>query len=289
MNSELSNHIKEKLSFSKISITPVGGGSINETYRLETPGSRLFCKVNSSSEYPHLFALEKSGLEEVARQKLIRTPEVIDCFEWNGYQVLLLEWIGEGQRTDKFWNTFGLQLAALHQCTRENFGLHENNYMGSVPQVNHSSSSWPDFLVQQRLLPVIRMCTDKNLLTEKHRQKFEKLFTQIPELFENSNRPSLVHGDLWSGNFMCDENSQPVLIDPAVYYGHPSVDLAMSTLFGGFNKAFYDSYHHVSAFPKNYKEQWQVCNLYPLLIHLFLFGSSYLRQIEATLDGFARY
>src|SRR3982750_891419 len=128
MNESLLGHIRERLSISSLSANGIGGGSINETYRLETPDSRLFCKVNSSSEFPRLFALEKSGLEELAKEKLIRTPGIIGCFEWNNYQVLLLEWISEGQRSDKFWNSFGTQLAALHQITRDKYGGHENNY-----------------------------------------------------------------------------------------------------------------------------------------------------------------
>jgi protein-ribulosamine 3-kinase len=286
MNESLLAQIRERLSISTLSAKGVGGGSINETYRLETPDGRLFCKVNSSSAFPGLFALEKSGLEELAKQKLIRTPGVIDCFEWNSYQVLLLEWISEGHRSDKFWNSFGTQLAALHKITRDKYGAHENNYMGSVPQDNSSSTNWPDFLEKQRLIPMMYLCSDKKLLTKNHREQFHKIIKHLPEIFESSHCPSLQHGDLWSGNFMCDENSQPVLIDPAVYYGHPSVDLAMTTLFGGFHSLFYDSYHYISPFPSNYREQWKVCNLYPLLIHLYLFGSGYLRQIESILNEF---
>jgi fructosamine-3-kinase len=121
---------------------------------------------------------------------------------------------------------------------------------------------------------------------KSHIASFESLFKKTGSLF-NIEKPSLLHGDLWSGNFMCNDRSLPVLIDPATYFGHRSMDLAMTTLFGGFDKAFYDSYNHYSSIPANYYEQWEVCNLYPLLIHLNLFGSGYLHSIERTLQRIA--
>lgn len=198
----------------------------------------------------------------------------------------MLQWIECGERTEAFWKTLGEGLAALHQITNDAFGFAENNYMGSVPQSNDAHLTWTDFFARQRLRPVIKKCFDKKLLSKKHRLEFERLEQKLPNFFEEE-KPSLLHGDLWSGNFMCDKNGQPVLIDPAVYYGHRSMDLAMTTLFGGFRSPFYETYNHHFPFPENYKEQWAVCNLYPLLIHLFLFGASYLPQIERTLGQFA--
>jgi fructosamine-3-kinase len=264
----------------------VGGGSINETYRLTFAKHALFCKINSASRFPHLFEKERNGLQLLAKQAIIKTPGVIDCFEAEDVQVLLLEWIYTGERNEGFWKKFGEQLAAMHLVSNDCFGLYEDNYMGSVPQGNQLSADWVDFFIHQRLEPLIKVCTDKKLLLQKHHQQLERLYRYLPQIFDNKQTPSLVHGDLWSGNFMCNQASEPVLIDPAVYYGHPSVDLGMSTLFGGFRPGFYEAYHYHAPFPKNYEEQWQVSNLYPLLIHLYLFGSSYLSQIEQTLDKF---
>ena len=155
--------------------------------------------------------------------------------------------------------------------------------MGSVAQLNSEQINWTEFFITQRLQPLIKLC--QHYLTLKHFHHFEVLYKRLPEIF-NEEKPSLLHGDLWSGNFMCDENESPVLIDPAVYFGHRSVDLAMTTLFGGFHSLFYESYHYYFPLPDNYKEQWKSCNLYPLLIHLFLFGRNYLSQIEQTLEEF---
>jgi fructosamine-3-kinase len=271
---------------SSLQFQSVGGGSINETYRLTFADHALFCKINSASGFPHLFEKERDGLQLLAKQAVIKTPGVIDCFATEDIQVLLLEWIDPGERTKGFWKKFGEQLAALHLATNDCFGLYEDNFMGSVPQGNQLSADWVDFFIRQRLEPLIRICADKKLLMQRHLQQFKRLYRFLAQIFDTRQRPSLLHGDLWSGNFMCNQASEPVLIDPAVYYGHPSVDLGMSTLFGGFRSAFYEAYHHYSPFPKNYEEQWQVSNLYPLLIHLYLFGSSYLSQIEQTLTRF---
>lgn len=264
----------------------VGGGCINETYRIHFGEHEFFCKINSATKFPQLFEKESHGLKLIAQQNVVKVPEVIDCFETNGQQILLLEWMNEGERTESFWKKFGEQLANLHRVSNEYFGLNEDNYMGSVPQSNRSTGNWIDFFIQQRLQPLIDKCLLQKLLLSKHQSQFETLYKQLPAIFEKEQKPSLLHGDLWSGNFMCNENEEPVLIDTAVYFGHPSIDLGMTGLFGGFRTGFYEAYNYLSPFPSNYKEQWEACNLYPLLIHLLLFGRSYLSQIEGTLNQY---
>jgi protein-ribulosamine 3-kinase len=264
----------------------VGGGCINEAYRIDFANRQFFCKINSATKFPQLFTKEANGLRLIAQQNLIKVPEVIDCFETSDQQVLLLEWITEGERTESFWKKFGEKLAALHHVSNGYFGLNEDNYMGSVPQSNQPTSNWIDFFIHQRLQPLIDQSLSQKLLSSKHQSQFENLYKQLPLIFDNQQKPSLLHGDLWSGNFMCNKNEEPVLIDTAVYFGYPSIDLGMTTLFGGFRSAFYEAYNYHSPFPSNYKEQWEVCNLYPLLIHLLLFGRSYLSQIERTLHNY---
>lgn len=281
--------IKERFPLPKneIHLNSIGGGSINETYRIRLGEHEFFCKVNSASKFPHLFEKETNGLKLIAQQNIIQVPEIIDCFEANGKQVLLLKWINEGERTENFWEKLGEQLVGLHQVSHEYFGLNEDNYMGSIPQINLPAKNWIDFFVHQRLQPLTNQCVAQQLLSPQHQASFENLYKQLPSIFGQEQKPSLLHGDLWNGNFMCNQNSEPVLIDAAVYFGHPSMDLGMTDLFGGFDSAFYKAYRYHSPFPSNYKEQWQVCNLYPLLIHLYLFGKSYLSQIEHTLNRFS--
>ncbi len=275
------------LQISSIHLSPVGGGSINDCYQVRSNSNiRHFLKRNSTTKYPSLFEKEKNGLEFLCKQKIILTPSVIICDEFDDQQLLLLEWIENGVKTDQFWNQFGEQLAKLHQVTNSHFGLTEDNYMGALPQMNNPCQTWIDFFTHCRLQPQIKMAKEKRLLQTKHLAAFENLYKKLPGIF-NNEKPALLHGDLWSGNFMCNQNSEPALIDPAVYFGHRSIDLAMTSLFGGFGKQFYDSYNYHYPFPKNYHEQWPICNLYPLLIHLNLFGSGYVSQIENTLQKFS--
>jgi fructosamine-3-kinase len=285
LSREISNRLLKTLGDPSPHWQSVGGGSINETYRITTAKGSFFCKMNSAVNFPQLFRLEANGLAFLDQQQVIRIPEVIDHFELNGQQVLLLEWISSGERTDHFWKNFGRQLAFLHMRSSDHFGLNENNYMGAVPQDNSPSADWTTFFRDKRLHPLVSMCHQRSLLQSRHVTLFEKFYGRLQALFE-PEPPSLLHGDLWSGNFMCDQHAEPVLIDPAVYYGHRSMDLAMTTLFGGFQPAFYEAYHFHFPFSSNYREQWEAANLYPLLIHLLLFGKSYLRGIEEKLMAF---
>ena len=268
-----------------LKLEAVAGGSINKTYKIATTNKFFFCKINSATKFPQLFQKEEAGLQQIKDQHCIKTPAIISNLIENDEQILILEWIDEGEKTISFWKRFGEQLAQLHHSTNNYFGLNENNYMGAVPQLNHQQNSWVKFFIENRLQPIIKNCFDKNLLSKKHLINFEKLYTLLPAAF-NEEPPALLHGDLWSGNFLCNKNSEPVLIDPALYYGHRSTDLAMTTLFGGFHQSFYESYHFHFPLPANYPEQWEACNLYPLLIHLQLFGKSYLPNIENILQQF---
>jgi fructosamine-3-kinase len=272
----------EQLLSEKVSFTAVGGSSINHTYRINANTQTFFCKFNNQAELPGLFDAEQNGLALLARQQVIRIPRVIANEQINGTQILILEWIEQGLKSDSFWDTFGRQLAALHHVEHSQFGLITNNYMGALPQNNEPCGNWIEFFIHQRLQPQIKLALDHKLLESAHVKQFEKLYQQLGVIFP-VEPPVLLHGDLWSGNFLCDEKGKPVLIDPAVYYGHRSMDMAMTTLFGGFDARFYESYNYHFPLPANYRQQWEICNLYPLLIHLNLFGKSYLADILNTI------
>ncbi|MCW3119136.1 MAG: Fructosamine/Ketosamine-3-kinase [Chitinophagaceae bacterium] len=276
-----------RLPVSSLELLGIGGGSINDTYKLNAnKGQTFFVKTNSAARFPALLEKEKNGLEFIAKQKTIRVPEIISYYVTGEQQFLILEWIEEGVQTPSFWKAFGEQLAKLHKTTNTSFGYCEDNYMGALFQSNVFSANWVHFFIHCRLQPQIHLATDNGLLEQKHISSFENLYKKLGQIFNEEN-PSLLHGDLWRGNFMCTASGQPVLIDPAVYFGHRNMDLGMTTLFGGFEKSFYESYHYHFPLPGNYQDQWNVCNLYPLLIHLNLFGSSYLQDIEAILKKFS--
>jgi fructosamine-3-kinase len=277
---------KVQTTLTSLEFSSVGGGSINETYKIKSNNNdTFFLKLNSALAYPSLFDNEKKGLEFLAAQKILRTPAIIYYGTVDDYQLLLLEWIEPGIKTNLFWQNFGEQLSLLHKKSNPYFGFAEKNYMGALTQSNDYTKSWNDFFIRHRLQPQMRLAADNGKLSKQHILQFEILYKKLPSIF-NEESASLLHGDLWSGNFMCDQRSQPVIIDPAVYFGHRSMDLAMTTLFGGVDKSFYEAYQYHFPLPDNYREQWSVCNLYPLLVHLNLFGSSYLYDIEAILKKF---
>ncbi|MFI5132346.1 MAG: fructosamine kinase family protein [Chitinophagales bacterium] len=289
----LKEYLKELISkqlntsVGSLKATSVGGGSINNCYRLTINDDRkLFLKLNSSTRFPGLFEKERNGLTFLGKQNCIRVPMVIFDTTVGNNQLLLLEWIEAGTRHEDFWKKFGQQLAQLHGATHEHFGFAEDNYMGALPQDNSFTKNWTEFFIKFRLQPQIELASNKKLLQKTQAISFESLFKKLDSVF-NIEKPSLLHGDLWSGNFICNDQSLPVLIDPATYFGHRSMDLAMTTLFSGFEQPFYESYHYHFAFPANYREQWEICNLYPLLIHLNLFGESYLSDISRTLKKFS--
>jgi len=270
----------------------VGGASINQTFKVLFNGDRsFFCKVNSASKYPGFFLAEKKGLELIAKQNSIRTPVVIACWEDSEFQVLILEWIATGTATPAFWRSFGQQLAELHRVRTEAenekpiFGLSYDNYMGSLFQSNKPAESWEEFFIEQRLLPQIELAHNSKLLSASEVKRFSGLFKRLSDIIPPST-PSLLHGDLWSGNFCCDQMGRPILIDPAVYFGYRMMDLAMTRLFGGFHELFYQAYAEEFPLPENFLEQCDICNLYPLLIHLNLFGSSYRSAISHTIARF---
>ncbi|MBI1342194.1 MAG: phosphotransferase [Terrimonas sp.] len=285
MISELLN-TGEGPSSAPLYCTPVSGGSINNCYRVSSGKEKdYFLKLNRTDALPGLYKKEQAGLLWIEKQDAIRVPAVIKTGTHGDFQFLLMEWLEPGLRTEKFWASFGSRLARLHSLSHSAFGFPEDNYMGALPQVNGYMDKWEDFYIHNRLMPQVKLAVDNKLIEETEALQFEKLYKRLTGYFEPEN-PALLHGDLWSGNFICDSNSEPVLIDPAVYYGHRSIDLAMTKLFGGFDKLFYESYHYHYPLPANYQEQWDICQLYPLLIHLNLFGRGYLQEIKAILKKY---
>ncbi|HTE27815.1 fructosamine kinase family protein [Flavitalea sp.] len=264
----------------------VSGGSINAVYQLIINTNEHYCcKVNSVTKYPAMFESESASLSLIASTGIIKVPRIILCTKIRACQVLVMEWIQPASRTRIFWQNFGKQLSLLHLKKASKFGLDHDNFMGALPQSNKTAADWSEFFYHRRIHPQVKLAFDNQLITMEQATLFEKLPSQLPGLFPDAE-PCLLHGDLWSGNFLCDVSQNPVLIDPAVYYGHPAIDLAMTTLFGGFDKAFYDSYNYYNPLPANHLQQWDCCNLYPLLIHLNLFGRSYLSDILSIVSRY---
>jgi len=276
--------IKDRLSVDIESITPLSGGDINDVYKINSSKGQFLIKCNSRETFPNMFEKEANGLKQLAKSG-VTTPEVIDHFERDELQVLILQYMEEERVKKDFWTYFAQDLSKLHQNSQQFFGLEYDNYIGSLQQANQMKSSWEEFFIENRLKPLIKKAFDSNLMSQKHLNSFDGLFAVFHELIP-AERPSLLHGDLWSGNLLCATGQKPVFIDPAVYYGHREVDLAMTQLFGGFDSAYLNFYNDCFPLEKGWQNRISIHNLYPNLVHLILFGRSYLAGIENVIKRF---
>lgn len=266
-------------------VLPVGGGSINHCYRLTYSRKQYFLKVNSATAFPGMFGKEAGGLNILRNTSTIRVPEVIGLGEMNDEAFLVLEWIEAGKNDGQAQAKLGGQLASLHQTTMGYFGLDHDNYIGSLTQSNQKHTSWREFFIQERIEPQLKLAIDKNALPIEMARDFTTLYARL-DRFYYEEKPSLIHGDLWSGNYLIAKDSGPYLIDPAIYFGNREMDIAMSTLFGGFPQNFYDGYNAAFPLQTGWAERLNLWNLYPLLVHVSLFGSSYVPQLKASLNRY---
>ena len=268
----------------KHTFSSVYGGCINHGGKLTTSQGIFFVKWNNAGKFPGMFEAEANGLRLLKVQEAINNPSVIDHGESETFQFIILEFIEDSSPSETFWNDLGVSLAKLHRCTNPYFGLDHHNYMGSLRQFNDQAASWINFFIGHRLQPQLKLAVDSHLADRQIITKFEKLFKELPSILTDE-KPSLLHGDLWNGNLIVNKGA-PCLIDPAVYYGHRESDLAMTRLFGGFADEFFEIYHE--AFPLNpgYSNRFDIYNLYPLLVHVNLFGRSYLTQVGSILNAF---
>jgi fructosamine-3-kinase len=194
-----------------------------------------------------------------------------------------MEWIDADRTNPVYWQELGVGLAQLHMATQEQFGYATNNYIASLVQTNSPKNSWQEFFIENRLEPLAGKAYYQGLLSLEFFKKFQEMYPKLENLLPKE-KPALLHGDLWSGNIMRGKNGSPCLIDPAVYYGHREMDLAFSRMFGGFEEGFYQSYETVFPLEPGFEERIPIYNLYPLLVHLLLFGKSYLSGIERTVN-----
>ncbi|MBK7172068.1 MAG: fructosamine kinase family protein [Bacteroidales bacterium] len=286
--SNIERHLVEYLTslhhrpVSITSVTSLGGGCINESFRIETSFGFYFLKYNQAEKYPGMFASEAAGLIKLSEGGSIRIPGVVNNAEAGPYTYLLLEFIRTENKGKHFWDTFGRALAKLHKQPGEMFGWEQDNYIGSLSQSNHEHPDWNEFFILERLEPLLKLALDQKKTSSALVRKFESFYSLLPELLP-LEKPALLHGDLWNGNFLVDETGNPCLIDPAVYFGHREVDLAMTRLFGGFSEEFYSAYHAEFPLEKGWEKRIDIFNLYPLLVHVNLFGGGYISDVERIM------
>jgi len=262
---------------------PVAGGDISAAWRLDGAAGSVFLKTGPASSY-EMFAAEAEGLSELAQANAVRVPAVIAFGEHRDSAFVALEWLSFENIGRASERQLGEQLAALHRTTKLRYGWHRDNTIGLTPQKNAWSDSWVDFFREQRLGYQLELAAGSGF-TGALQTEGARLLKRLPVFFEHYTPvASLLHGDLWGGNWSsCD--GQPVIFDPAVYYGDRETDLAMTRLFGGFGKTFYDAYESSWPLQPGHRERRDLYQLYHVLNHLNLFGSGYLGRALALIEG----
>jgi fructosamine-3-kinase len=263
----------------------LSGAGPNLTGYLKTNKGDYFLKSNTDED-SSIFDLEERGLNLLRINTSLYVPAVLASGTFQAENFLLMEWINTGTRQRDFFEKLGRGIAELHCATRAKFGLDDDNFISVLPQSNKDSTSWTDFYINQRLAPQLKLAFDKGMVGRDFLIHFDTLATVFADFFPRE-QPALLHGDLWSGNFMSNPSGSPVLIDPAVYYGHREMDLAFSHLFGGFDANFYRAYEEAFPLQAGFRERMPLYQLYPLLVHLNLFGKSYLSSINQILHRYA--
>ncbi len=263
---------------------PVSGGDINEAYLLETAGGPVFLKLNRHPQAQQMFEAEAHGLALLAAPAALAVPQVLGMGQAGSCAFLLLEFVPPGQRNQHFWEAFGAGLAQLHRTTQVYFGLDRDNFIGSLPQHNKPHPDWVSFFVAERLVPQVTLALDKGLLWPGAEQHLQQFYARLPDICP-AEPPALIHGDLWSGNFLAGSGAKPFLIDPAACFAHREMDLAMSRLFGGFAPEFYQAYQEVYPTDPGLEGRLEVYQLYYLLVHVNLFGRAYTPGVERVVKG----
>jgi fructosamine-3-kinase len=261
----------------------VSGGDINRAARVQTFDGPVFVKWNFDAPRD-TFSKEAQALQKLRATQTVRVPQVLQIGDEVPF--LALEWIEEKAPADSArWSRgFAKNLAKLHAFpVGENFGFEHDNYIGVLPQRNAWRTSWPEFYRDCRLLPQMQVAREHGLLNAQREYSIEKIANRIEVLFQDFNaRPSLLHGDLWSGNFIAHEN-ETVLIDPASYIGEHEVEIAFIELFGGFPRGFVAEYNAIFPLQRGYETRRNLHQLYPLLVHLNHFDERYNYALDRTI------
>lgn len=266
-------------------ITPVSGGSTALGFKLQGYGSNYFLKINPHPGYRDMLEKEALSLKVLENLESIKVPKVHHVGRQQNVDYMLMDWIDRREPDTLFWENFGIEMAMLHQKKYPFYGFITDNYIGTLRQSNLGCTTWAEFFIEHRLVPLVGEAFDRDVIDQLTVQKFEALYNRVSDIFEEE-QASLIHGDFWYGNYMCDSQAKPVLIDPASYFGNRVMDIAMSQLFGGFPDVFYHAYNAIWHLPPGWKESVEIANLYPLLVHANMFGGSYGQMIKNILYRF---
>ncbi len=288
ISSRINEYLKEHFDSDITEFSPVGGGCINDARRVTLRNGRRFFIKQNRHALLDMFEKEAKGLQLLAgATDEIAVPEVHGVVEDNtsGEAFLILSFVEESSPSGSFHESFGRALARMHQNTAPKYGLDHDNYIGKLPQKNDWREDPIAFIVDCRLEPQLTLAYDNGFFSGRIGPSFDRLCHRLPELLPKEP-PSFLHGDLWGGNYLCNSENRPVLIDPAVYYGHREAELSFTRMFGGFDSDFYKSYEDVWPLEPGFSKRREIYNLYPLLVHVNLFGGFYVSQAESFLLRF---
>ncbi|MDO9376331.1 MAG: fructosamine kinase family protein [Ferruginibacter sp.] len=264
----------------------IHGGDISQSFCLYTRDKKYFLKVNSAYAYPGIFVNEADGLKCLSNRCDLKIPGVVGCGAIGEHQYLVLEWLRAVKPPADFWRTFAVGLASLHKETNGHFGWKEDNYIGALPQTNTQSTNWANFYGEYRLKPLALQLKTAGVFQLKDLQSLEQVCQRLHSIFP-AEPPSLLHGDLWSGNFLADESGAAAIFDPAVYFGHREMDIGMTKLFGGFDAEFYEAYQEHFPLEKGWEQRIPLTQLYPILVHAVLFGAQYILKSREIIKQFS--
>jgi protein-ribulosamine 3-kinase len=282
MSPELRAALEQRLGTRVLGANRLGGGDINEAFEVSlADGTSIFAKTHPNPPNG-MFGAEARGLRWLGEANTIRIPRVVAVSD-EPPAYLALELLTPGKRRPDFDEALGRSLAALHAFGASSFGLDHDNFIGRLAQSNASVADWASFYWVSRLEPQLRLATDQGLIDRGTRSNFDALRRVLPERVGPDEPPSRLHGDLWGGNLHPDETGQPCLIDPAVYGGCREVDLAMMRLFGGFGERVFAAYDDAWPLAPGSGERVPLYQLYPLLVHVNLFGGSYVGSVQRAL------
>jgi fructosamine-3-kinase len=265
----------------------LAGGDVNDAFEVVLPGGmRIFVKTHRAPP-AGMYEAEARGLAWLSQAAALRVPRVLATGSGET-PFLALEFLDSGAPSKNFDEALGRGLATLHRAGAPSFGLDHDNFIGNLSQPNGERASWLEFFRDQRLGMMLELARKKGRASTAMERGFERLFARLETLLGPPEPPARLHGDLWSGNLHVGPAGEPCLIDPAVYGGHREVDLAMMRLFGGFSSRVFAAYDEAFPLAAGHAERVQLYQLYPLLVHVNLFGGSYVASVERALLALTR-
>ena len=284
MDPELKLHFQNILNHQDLNFSRVHGGDISEAYKITTPYEVYFCKLNIN-KFAENFLIESESLRYLEGKSPLKVPRNIKTDIFKNSAFLIMEFIPTTSKTHNFWLQFGKGLAILHKKTHATYGLYSPTYIGSIRVTNQWYSEWSSFYFSERLLPLMRSGFDQGIFTNVDIANLESFVKKLEQIVP-IEIPALCHGDLWSGNFICN-NGQGYLIDPSICYYHREMDLAMIKLFGGFHSTFHEAYYEEFPWAPGLDDRIDVHQLYYILVHALLFRGGYIHSVKSILQKYS--